>query len=403
MTATLDAPATNGPSFTRSLRPEAKKDADWQSPEDFFKTVRYVTMKITNGCNLKCNYCNVEADLPSTPKMSMERCNRISELLITNSRERQLSQEFHGGEPLLFPDEWFEEAIGYAQRLAKKHGKIVEHPMQTNGTRLSEQRLEKLLKLGVHIGISFDGPPHINDRHRMAGKRVEQTLRMLVEKRAPFGMILVLSPSNFRDMPEVMEYFRTLGVPGFRVNFMQPQGHGMDQNLLTGEEMFQGMKAVFDHMAATDCSVMEADMQLVVNRYVRGRLSNAPLSCWELQCQAGRAYCAINIHGDVYACGTDMFHHRLGHMDDGFAREHVKESLCSLHHKDPWYVRCFGCEARRICAQSCPTSDHNNLTYREAECDYTRRLFQYFKENDATVRRVFNTIGKKIPHGNMMR
>ncbi|MFZ4768137.1 MAG: radical SAM protein [Roseimicrobium sp.] len=403
MTATMDAPAANGLSFKRSLRPEASKDDGWQAPEDFFKSIRYVTMKVTNGCNLKCSYCNVEADLPSTPRMSLERCRRISDLLITDSKERLLSQEFHGGEPLLMSDEWFEETVGYAQSLAKKYGKIVQHPMQTNGTRLTEQRLETLLKLKVMVGISCDGPPRVNDRHRMAGKRVEQALRMLIDRRVPFGMILVLSPSNCRDMPEVMEYFHSLGVPGFRVNFMQPQGHGMDQNLLTGEEMFEGMKAVFEHMAATDCAVVEATTQLIVNRFVQGRLSNAPLSCWELQCQAGRVYCAVNLEGDVFACGTDMVHHRLGHIDDGFRSSHVQESLCQLHHKDPWYVRCFGCEARRICSQSCPTSDANNLQYREAECDYTRRMFRYFQENESTVRRVFAAIGRKMPGANAMR
>lgn len=401
MAITLEPPSTG--SALRALRPEAKKDAGWMSPEEFFRTIRYVTLKVTNGCNLKCSYCNVEADLPSTPRLSIERFKRIADLLITNSTSPFVMLEFHGGEPLLMSDEWFQEAVGYAAALAKRHGKTVQHPMQTNGTRLTEERLDLLRKLGVLIGISFDGPPHINDRHRMAGHRVEKTLRLLLERRIDFGLILVLSQSNCFEMREVMEYFRELGLPGYRVNFMQPQGLGLEHELLTGQEMFTGMKAIFDHMAETNCSVIEADMQMAVNRFISGRYPDPQLSCWEHQCQAGRTYVAINVEGDVHSCGTDMFHHRLGHIDEGFSRESVSKTLCELHHKDPWYVRCFGCSARRICNQSCPTSDHNNIHYRDAECEYTRLLYRYFVENEAAARKIYETIGRKMPDGNRMR
>jgi uncharacterized protein len=399
ITAELQSPG----SALRALRPEARKDTGWVSPEKFFRTVRYVTLKVTNGCNLKCSYCNVEADLPSTPRLSMERFKRIADLLIMNSDAPLVMLEFHGGEPLLLSDEWYTEAVGYAAALGRKYGKEVEHPMQTNGTRLTPERLDFLRKLGILVGISFDGPPHINDRHRMAGKRVETSLRLMLERKVDFGLILVLSHSNYADMHEVMEYFRELGLPGFRVNFMQPQGLGLEQDLLTGREMFTGMKAIFDHMAATNCSVMEADVQMAVNRFISGRLANPQLSCWEHQCQAGRTYVAINIDGDVHSCGTDMFHHRLGHIDDGFNQEHVGQTLCSLHRKDPWYVKCFSCEARRICNQSCPTSDRNNIRYRDAECEYTRLLYSYFAENAATVRKVYETIMRKNPGARHMR
>jgi len=401
MTIALESPRLE--SFRRTALPEARKDAGWISPEEFFRTIRYVTLKVTNGCNLKCSYCNVEADLPSTPRLSIERYRRIAELLIENSSEQLLGLEFHGGEPLLMPDEWFKEAVGYAASLAKKHGKIIDHPMQTNGTRLTEERLDLLLKLGIRVGISCDGTPEINDRHRMGGKRVEKALQLLIKRGVNFGLILVLSQSNCLDMREVMEYFRQLGIPGFRVNFMQPQGLGLDHSLLTGQEMFTGMRAVFDHMAETDCSVMEADMQMAVNRFISGRYPKPQLSCWEHQCQAGRVYVAINIDGDVYSCGTDMFHHRLGHIDEGFNREHVGQTLCALHHKDPWYLRCFNCDAKKICNQSCPTSDSNNINYRDAECEYTRLLYRYFAENAAVVRRVYDRIGRVRPDANYMK
>ncbi len=167
MTTTLEPPSLE--QSRRSLRPEARRNGGWVAPSEFFRTIRFVTLKVTNGCNLKCSYCNVEADLPSTPRLSIERFKQIAHLLIENSNAPFVGLEFHGGEPLLLDDEWFEEAVTYAAALGKKHGKVVQHPMQTNGTRLTEERLDLLLKLGIQIGISCDGSPEINDRHRMAG------------------------------------------------------------------------------------------------------------------------------------------------------------------------------------------------------------------------------------------
>src|SRR5438045_2247336 len=68
-----------------------------RSPESFFRDIAYVTLKVTNGCNLKCSYCNVEADHPSTPKMSIETFKRVADLLVENSPYPQVGLEFHGG------------------------------------------------------------------------------------------------------------------------------------------------------------------------------------------------------------------------------------------------------------------------------------------------------------------
>jgi len=355
--------------------PRTQLSGERISPEQFFRDINYVTLKLTNGCNLKCSYCNVEADHPSTPKMSIDVFKRVCDVYIPSSTSKYLGLEFHGGEPLLLPDEWFKEAVGYAGMLARRHGKVMQHPMQTNGTLLSVER-EKLLRgLGIDIGFSFDGTPEINDRLRMAGTTVEKTIRRVAASGQRLGLILVLGRHNCNDMFEVMEYFRRSGIDDFRVNFLQPQGWGMQQDVLSADEMFTGMKTIFEHMHDTECSVFEAETEMAVNRMIEGRDKKPGLSCWELECQAGRSYCAVNDKGGVHACGTDMSQHRLGDVFDGFDAGHVKQTLAKLHKKDAWYVRCFDCEAKRICHYSCPTSDFNTPTYRDEACSFTRKIY----------------------------
>src|SRR5262245_40741457 len=203
--------------------------------EKFFQRIGYVTLKLTNGCNLHCAYCNVEALTPRTPRMSMERFKQVAGLLLANSAHSRVGLEFHGGEPLLLPDEWFEEAVAYARGLARQHGKEVFFPIVTNGTLLTEERLLRLNQLGLLFCMSVDGPPAVNDVVRGGGNAVERAIRLFGKYGIHCGVLTVMSRGNFRRMREVMDWFREVGIRNFRVNYLQPQGRGDDAQLLTGE------------------------------------------------------------------------------------------------------------------------------------------------------------------------
>ncbi len=344
---------------------------------EFFRGINYVTLKTTNGCNLSCSYCNVEALTPKTPKMSIELVKQVAKLLIENSQSPYVGLEFHGGEPLLLPDEFFEEATSFARELARKHRKIVEFPIVTNGTMLSEERLLKLTRLGLQWCMSCDGPPDINDLLRQSGHAVQRAIELFQKHHIYTGVITVMSRANFNRMREVMDWFREVGVFDFRVNYLQPQGRGLEEHLLTGEEMFEGMRQVLEHMAATDVAVHEADMATHVSRFVRGRDTNPMPSCWEFQCQAGRTYVALDLLGRIHACGTDVVNHVIGHVNQPLDEEHYRQKLGVLHEKGDWVIRCFDCNAKQICNHSCPTSDFNSELYREYECHYTKLLWDY--------------------------
>ncbi len=357
--------------------------------EDFFQRIGYVTLKLTSGCNLHCSYCNVEALTPRTPRMSIERFQQVARLLLGNSRQSRVGLEFHGGEPLLLPDEWFEEAVAYARGLAREHGKVVEFPLVTNGTLLTEERLQRLSRLGLLFCMSVDGPPALNDRLRGGGQAVARALELFRRYRISLGVLTVLSRANYQRMTEVMDWFAEVGIDNFRVNFLQPQGRGADESsLLTGEEMFEGMRQVLEHMDRNQVRVEEAEAMMMVRRFLEGRDPRPGLSCWEVECQAGRIYCAIDHAGTIHACGTDLSHHPLGHLDADMDDAHYKATLLRLHHKDAWVIRCFDCEARRVCRHSCPTSDYNSDLYREYECRFTKRMYQHLLAQPEQARRI---------------
>jgi uncharacterized protein len=331
--------------------------------------------------------------------MSIERFKQVAELLLTNSRQQRVSLEFHGGEPLLLADDWFEEAVGYARSLAARHNKAVEFPLVTNGTLLTEERLQRLHALGIVCCLSADGPPRINDQLRGGGAAVERALRLFKRHKIPCGILTVLGRANYSKMGEVMDWFADLGTDGFRINFLQPQGRGADEaQLLSGEEIFEGMRQVLDHMDRTGVRVREEETLKMVGRFLRGRDAQPRLTCWEFQCQAGRTYCAVDHTGLIHACGTDLRNHPLGHLDADLDRAHYDATLRRLHHKSDWVIRCFDCTARRICRHSCPTSDFNSNTYKEHECRFTKLMYAHLSAYPEKARRIDQALrGRQSP------
>jgi uncharacterized protein len=361
--------------------------------EEFFRPISSITMKLTQGCNLKCTYCNTETVTPRTPMMAIDLYKRVATLVLENSESPYIGLEFHGGEPLLLSDEWFEEAAGHAWALARRHRKVLDLPMVTNGTLLTPERLVRLRRLGIGFCLSCDGPPEINDQVRGSGHAVGRAIELLLEHDPHVGIMTVMSHANYNHMTEVMDWFHSLGVDSFALNFIQPQGRGLHSTLLTADQMLEGVLQVLDHMERTDVSVYDTETARFVQRFIEGRAPDARPSCWDFQCQAGRSYIAVDLRGNIHPCGSDAYHHIFGNIHDGVLdQDRYRQTLAVLHDKGDWVIRCFDCNARRICNHSCPTSDYNDTNYREEECRFTKLLWTHLCTHPEKAQRVYRAL-----------
>lgn len=121
---------------------------------------------------------------------------------------------FHGGEPLLMPDESLSYFVKTA-RAALKPNTLPRFQVQTNGTLLTLSKCEFLGELGVDIGVSLDGPRAINDLHRLDhnGNGSYDAVRLGLDnvKRAglSFGILTVIDPTI--DPVLVYEHLVELG------------------------------------------------------------------------------------------------------------------------------------------------------------------------------------------------
>jgi len=111
--------------------------------------------------------------------MAMERFKQIAELLLINSREPFLSLEFHGGEPLLLSDEWYEEAVTYAQGLARQYKRIRPVPADDQRHAADRGALAQAAQPRHRLRHEHGRPPDINDLLRGGGLAVERAVRLV--------------------------------------------------------------------------------------------------------------------------------------------------------------------------------------------------------------------------------
>ncbi len=367
--------------------------------ESFFEPIVYVTAKVTHGCNQKCNYCKVDSLSSKSMKMSLETAKRAARLLIENSSFSSLWFNMHGGEPLLLPDEWIEEVVCYARELAGKHSKEIRFPIATNGTLLPEERLLKLHKLGIDFSMSCDGPPQIHNIMRGRGATVYKTYQLFRKHKIRCGIMAVISRGNYDKMKQVMDWYREQAIRSFLSNFVEAQGRGVNNHLLTPREMYESGVQILDHMCQTDISVSNDDMLRKVAWFVQGRKNGDALACPNIECHAGRHMVAVDMDGSITTCGSaDTSEYLLGHIDRDIDEDHYKNILHRFHDKGRWLIRCFDCAARQICSHGCTTACNKSSDYRENMCQYTRMIWTHLCEHPEKAAHINGIISGRKAH-----
>ena len=117
----------------------------------------------TYQCNLRCWYCTQEHnDLYITPE-TVEKLKRLIDKVMADSEIHNFVLSWFGGEPVLGYDTII-ELSSYAKEQCEKHGKYFTSDLTTNSTLLNQERISKLISLGVKsFQITIDGPKRLHD------------------------------------------------------------------------------------------------------------------------------------------------------------------------------------------------------------------------------------------------
>jgi uncharacterized protein len=134
-------------------------------------------VKVTERCNINCSYCyifNKDSRLfEQKPKqISLETVRAVAKFLSRGAIEVRATTVrviYHGGEPTMMRPQTFDEMCRiFVEEI--QSSAAVQFTMQTNAMLINEQWIGVLEKYKIGVGVSIDGPPAINDIHRVDHK-----------------------------------------------------------------------------------------------------------------------------------------------------------------------------------------------------------------------------------------
>ena len=133
----------------------------------------FVSFKMSEVCNLDCPYCYFffngdESHKDNPARMPVRIAELTGKFLAEGARELGIpvvSIALHGGEPLMVGKKRFREICDALIRTISPHASL-QLGVQTNGILLDEEWIRLFSELNISVGISIDGPKHINDAVR---------------------------------------------------------------------------------------------------------------------------------------------------------------------------------------------------------------------------------------------
>lgn len=121
---------------------------------------------LTIRCNQNCIYCQASSKNQNCSEFSMSKETMLSAVkLMFDSKSRDLTMEFQGGEPSLEYD-LIKLGIEEAERYNKVEKRNIIYVLCTNCINLSDKLLNLCKQYHVQISTSLDGPEHIHNKNR---------------------------------------------------------------------------------------------------------------------------------------------------------------------------------------------------------------------------------------------
>jgi len=352
--------------FSKSMKPLSHCIAE----KNIARRITDLTLNIVNSCNLKCRYCWNEGGsygnfLDKSQMMDeITAINAVDILLKESSGSKDLVVDFYGGEPLL-NFELIKKVVIYCKKIQNEKKTNFRFLLATNGTLLSKERGEFLIKNGVDIAVSLDGPRQIHDMHRpfLGGRggsfdvimsninSLSREYREKIVGRATFTPYSTMLVRIFR-------FLRNRGFNRIELCESEKAGYGLDSKsdfFFSGEDGIRKLKKLYYNLAIFYSQEVSKGRLTYENTYFNrffkqlSRLYN--IHSVDDCCSAGKNLMSVDIDGSIYPCtafiGRKQF--RIGKVNTGIDKNKIRSFLgvkiCSCD-------VCNMCWAKKLC-QGC--------------------------------------------------
>jgi uncharacterized protein len=329
---------------------------------------RAFALELTKGCNLRCGYCYYadrdDAYDPAT-RMSRAVAERSVDLLLASAAgDDPVHVHLFGGEPLL-DFALLRHVVQYGARRAAALERRITFEVTTNGTRLEADVIEFLNEHRVHVGVSFDGPPAVQDvarplAHGSSHALALPKIRALLASRAGTDLAdrthcsVVLTRREL-DFAGIVRHLEEIG---FRKIVMTPATDRAGGSVGFRDEDLPAVGQAFDALAAEYERAVSAHRRVAATWFPRlmGRILSGERRTQF--CRGGLDYLGVAADGTVSLCYRffDKPDYAMGSVQAGIDRA-VTERLVT--HPTDERTTCSRCWARYFCGGGC---HHDNVT-----------------------------------------
>jgi uncharacterized protein len=352
--------------------------APWSPPP---RRITRLVMNVAEECNLACRYCIVGQGRFRRQGALMRRevaLRGVDFLLEISGNSPRCHIEFFGGEPLL-NFEVIRETMTYGQVAASRQGKQLTCGIVTNGTLLNEERIAFFKRNHVHVGISLDGSPEVNDRMRRFSdgrgsyQAIARHLPVLLADYTDKVSVQATMTQRQTGAVRILKHLINLGFRDIYIGYVRGQGgRGFHR-----AEARRKLKAAYTRLAHRFLA-MQGNQWVghPFQSYLCHFCSGQPRQDF---CEAGRQMLGLAADGGLYLCPlfTQLPEYQVGDVGSG-VDENRLERLIEVDVDSKAICRC--CWARYVCGGGCLylAAEGNGDTRlpRSVDCELTRHIIQ---------------------------
>jgi uncharacterized protein len=350
-----------------------------------------VELLLTEKCNLACPYCLAGAK-QSMPQMSAEVAHRSVELAFRMREASSLTFEFAGGEPFVRFD-LMKELVEDIRERARSDGRSVYLCVQTNGTLLTQERVDWLAEHQVSVGLSLDGDAELQNRSRPqvnGGESFSKMLRgldLLQRRGVDLGVLVVLNRGNVESPARLIDFLVENGIRRVKINPIAYLGTGREtwsEFGLNQGEVIAFFQDFVKCVSATGVDLVEANLQDMLVHLLSKR---RPSRCLRGHCGAGETFQSVTSDGGIYPCGraTQSPGLRIANVSDplGSLSEPGRTNLRvqQIRERRPKTLEgCVVCSYRELCQAGCSAQAwerYGTVLHRTPECDFFKTMYPF--------------------------
>lgn len=342
-----------------------------------FEFANQLVLKVTKGCNLRCEYCYVKDKDENEGKfIDFELYKKVIDKIVEDKLKSTMDIKtfhvtFHGGEPTTLDKTIFYKMCEYAQNRFNEAGIVSAFSMQTNLTLVDEEWCKLFSKFNVNIGASWDGVGEGNSARtdKGTGLYLEKSA-LLTKYNIKHGFLLVMNKQSLPFYEKSIKFLLKKFGPGTKANYVEdvftPLGEKSPIEI-SGKDFFATViKSEIDHFIKHGMT-RETNSFDIINKFMIDYLTNIGNfyshrgNCYIKYCGSGINIIELNPDGSVQLCGRygDSKDEKtlLGNvLDEDFLSlnqitKHLEFTKAKIKAMEKSH--CDNCLAQNICDHGC--------------------------------------------------